>query len=190
MSPRKWLIAGGVFLGALGVAAPAHAAVTVIGSGMARDCYIAVEAGRLQPNKAIEICDLALEQERLTRKNRAATFVNRGILYLRMGNNVRAMADFDAGLKAQSDLYEAQVNRGAALYALQRYDEALEALNLGIRSDDFDARVTAYYNRGLTHEMLGDLTAAYYDYKAAVDLNPDFELASKQLTRFQVRKAP
>jgi Flp pilus assembly protein TadD len=67
------------------------------------------------------------------------------------------------------------------------FEEALAAFNLGVRSEDMNARVTAYYDRGLTYEQLGNVTAAYYDYKTALELQPDFALAAKQLTRFQVK---
>lgn len=186
MKPGMWLVTSAVFLGAF-LAAPAQAAVTVIGGGLARDCYIAVEEASMPPMKALNICDLALEQESLSKKNLAATYVNRGILRMRMGQNARAMSDFDVSIRAVPNLYEAHVNRGAALYALERFEEALSAFNLGVRSEDMNARVTAYYDRGLTYEQLGNVTAAYYDYKTALELQPDFALASKQLTRFQVK---
>jgi tetratricopeptide (TPR) repeat protein len=165
----------------------AQGAVLVIGSGVARDCYEAVKYERVAATRALDICDLAIEQERMTAKNRAATYVNRGILHMRQGNNERAIVDFDNSLRLQPELYEAQVNRGAALYGLRRFNEALEALNIGVRSSDLDARVTGYYNRGLTHEQLGDITSAYYDYREATRLDPEFALAARQLTRFTVQ---
>jgi tetratricopeptide (TPR) repeat protein len=183
----KWTAACAALVAAF-LAAPAQAAVTVIGGGLARDCYIAVEAAQIPAAKALSICDLALEQESLSRKNMAATYVNRGILHLRLGHNTRAMADFDTSIRQVPELYEAHVNRGAALFALDRYEEALAAFNLGVKSEDLNARVTGYYNRGLVHEHLGDVTAAYYDYKTALELQPDFALATKQLSRFQVKR--
>jgi tetratricopeptide (TPR) repeat protein len=186
MKPGMWLVSGAVFLGAL-LAAPAQAAVTVIGAGIARDCFVAVEKAVLPAVKALNICDTALETETMTRKNLAATYVNRGILHLRMGHHARAIADFNSSIRGQPDLYEAYVNRGAALFGLDKFEEALADLNLGVRSENLDARVTAYYDRGLVHERLGDVTSAYYDYKSALELQPDFALAAKQLTRFQVK---
>lgn len=186
MKPVMWLAAGAAILGAV-LAAPAQAAVTVIGGGLARDCYIAVEAGVITASKALSICDLALEQETLSRKDRSATFVNRGILHMRMGKHARAIMDFDTSIRNMPALFEAHVNRGAALYALDRFEEALAAFNLGVRSEDMNARVTAYYDRGLVYERLGDVTSAYYDYKTALELQPDFVLAAKQLARFQVK---
>jgi tetratricopeptide (TPR) repeat protein len=161
-------------------------AVTVLGGGMARDCYLAVKSGKLGNAQALTVCDLALEQERLTKKNRAATLVNRGILHMRDGRNGRALADFEASLKLLPDLLEAKVNQGAALYGLDRLDEAMAALNEGIHVSDIDALSTAYYNRALVYLRKGDVQASYDDFKMALQVNPQMTPAAKQLERFQV----
>ena len=45
----------------------------------------------------------------------------------------------------------------------------------------------AYADRGLAHEALGNVRAAYEDYKKAAEIEPDFALtASSQLARFKV----
>jgi tetratricopeptide (TPR) repeat protein len=132
------------------------------------------------------MCDLALTQERLSRHNRAATYINRGILYLRESRFERALLDFERGIENKPELKEAKVNYGAALYNLQRYPEALAALNEGLSTTDIRAKAVGHYNRGLTNEKLGDIPAAYQDFRTALDLQPDFTLASQQLTRFQV----
>lgn len=170
---------------AVSVAAPSQAAVTVVGGGLARDCYEAVEYARVSTKDAIKLCDLALEQEVLTRRNRAATFTNRGILYMRDGRNERALADYKKSLSLMPIL-ETKVNLGAALYGLKRYTEALDALNEGIATDVLNARAIGFYNRALTHERLGNVQAAYFDFRAALDIKPDFEAAQRQLTRFTV----
>ncbi len=170
---------------AASIAGPAQGAVTVIGGGLARDCYEAVEYARVSTGEAIDICDLALEQEVLTRRNRAATYTNRGILFMREGRNDRALADYQRSLTLMP-LLETKVNLGAALYGLKRYNEALQALNEGIASDSANARATGFYNRALTYEKLGNVEAAYEDFRAAVEVKPDFEAAQRQLTRFTV----
>lgn len=177
-------LAGALFLSGVAGASPA---VTVIGGGMARDCYLGVESGKVT-YETMEICNLALSQERLSTRDRAATYVNRGILHMRQGRLEMALADYDNGARLAPNLPGAQINRGAALYNLQRYDDAMEALNRGLTTDEADPEIRAIglYNRALTHEKLGDVEAAYYDFKAALDLDPAFELASLQLQRFEV----
>ena len=172
------------------VSAPANAAITVIGGGLGKDCYEAVEYARLAPSQALAICDLALEQERLSRRDRAATLTNRGILHMRDGRTQRALADYEKSLSLMPGLLETKVNIGAALYGLKRYPEALRALNEGLSTESVDAKVTGLYNRGLVHEKLGDLQKSYEDFRAALDLKPDFELAAQQLSRFTVQTVP
>jgi tetratricopeptide (TPR) repeat protein len=170
---------------AVAAAAPAQGAVTVIGGGLARDCYEAVEYIRVSNSDAIRICDLALEQEVLTRRNKAATYTNRGILFMRDGRNERALADYTKSLSLMP-LLETKVNLGAALYGLKRYTEALAALNEGIATESDNARATGFYNRALTYEKLGNVQAAYEDFRTALEIKPDFEAAQRQLTRFTV----
>lgn len=169
--------------------ASTQGAVTVIGGGLAQSCYEAAETQLVAVSRAIEICDAALQQEALRRRDKAATYTNRGILHMRSGNNARALFDYQRSLETMPDLKEAKVNLGAALYNLKRYPEALAALNEGIGTDQFEAQVVGYYNRGLTHEKLGDLQSAYEDFRQALDLKPDFKLAADQLDRFTVIKA-
>jgi tetratricopeptide (TPR) repeat protein len=174
-----------------GVMAPqSQAAVTVIGGGLARSCYEAVEYSKVTPARAVQICDSALEQEQLSRRNRAATLTNRGILFMREGRHERALADYSRSIRLMPELLESKVNLGAALYGLGRYEEALAALNEGLRTDSVDARAVGFYNRALCHEQLGDVQSAYEDFQRALDAHPDFEQAQKQLARFTVVSDP
>jgi len=170
----------------LSPAAHAQGAVTVIGGGLGQACYEAAESQRFAPQKAMEFCNLALTNETLKRRDRAATYTNRGILHMRMGNNTKALWDYEKGLGLMPNLKEAKVNLGAALYNLRRYPEALVALNEGVGSESETARTIGYYNRGLTHEKLGDLQSAYEDFRQALKMNPDFKQAQDQIARFTV----
>ncbi len=167
-------------------AAHAQGAVTVIGGGLARDCYEAVEYNKVQITKAVEVCNLALETEQMRVVDKAATLTNRGILLMRQGNNSRALNDYQRAIDLVPELQQAKVNLGAALYNLKRYPEAMTALNEGVKTESLDARAVGFYNRGLTHEKLGNVQLAYEDFRSAVLLKPDFQQASAQLARFQV----
>jgi Tfp pilus assembly protein PilF len=175
-----------VFAIAAPAAASAQGAVTVIGGGMAKECYEAVEYARVSLPRAIEVCDQALELERLRTRDRAATYTNRGILFMRQGNNTRALWDYQRSLDLMPELQEAKVNLGAALYNLKRYPEALAALNEGVGTDSVEAKAVGYYNRGLTHEKLGDIQSAYEDFRRAFQINPEFTQAAEQMARFTV----
>jgi tetratricopeptide (TPR) repeat protein len=175
---------------AAAVAAPSEAAITVLGGGLARGCYEAVEYSRVTADRAMHFCDTALEQEQLTRRDRAATLTNRGILHMRAGQHEKALADYAKSIRLMPELLESKVNLGAALYGLGRYEEALAALNEGLGADSVDAKAVGYYNRALCHERLGDIQAAYEDFRQALNARPDFELAARQLERFTVITTP
>lgn len=168
------------------LSASAQGGVTVVGGGVAQDCYEAVEHGQIQLSKAITICDIALNTEQLRPKDRAATFTNRGILYMRQGDNTQALADYQKSIDLVPGLKEAKVNLGAALYNLKRYPEAMSALNEGIGVANPDAQAVGYYNRALTHEKLGDVQSAYADFRHALEIKPEFPQAAQQIARFTV----
>ena len=168
------------------LAQQANAASMVIGGGMAQECYNAVKIGRTQIREAIETCSTALTGETLSRKDRAATYANRGVLEMRAGHYERALKDYDRALSISESLTEAYINRGAAYIYLHEYHKALDALNVGVTATDSEDLPAAYYNRAIANEALGDLQAAYEDFEMAVRLKPDFEQAARQLKRFQV----
>jgi len=162
----------------------ANAAVTVLGNTVANGCYQAAEFGG-SPKDGIETCSYAIDKEPLSIRDRAATFINRGILRSRATDPNGALGDYNAGLALDASLAEGYIDRGATYIVLQKYDVALQDINKGI---DMGARKPqiAYYDRAIVNEALGNIRGAYEDYKKAVELEPDFALASEQLTRFKV----
>ncbi|MDP3739749.1 MAG: tetratricopeptide repeat protein [Hyphomonadaceae bacterium] len=168
--------------------APAFAQypVVVTGGGYARDCYMQVKSRKALPAKALETCDIAIKQEDLSQTNRAATYINRGILHMREKNHDRARKDYEAALRIAPGMPEAKINLGAMLYYVGRYDEAIAALNDGVKVENEEARAAAHFNRALAYERIGDIDSAYADYKTALALRPGFEAAAKQLQRFAV----
>lgn len=173
---------------ALGVASlasqAAHAAVTVLGNGLAHNCFSAAEYGG-DPKDGIDTCTQALDEGALTVRDRAATLVNRGILYARVDEPQSAITDYDRGIALEPTLGEAYVDRGAALIILKQYDEALQDIDKGIALGANRLQI-AYYDRGIVDEALGNVRGAYEDYKKATEIEPDFQLAVSQLSRFKV----
>jgi tetratricopeptide (TPR) repeat protein len=169
-------------------AAHAQYAMIVYGKGAAADCYQMVKAKRLNAS-TLETCNDALKDDTLSAKNRAATFNNRGIVYMRNGNLDAAERDYDAALRISPNIPETQINLGAMFYANEMYTESVKALNEGVKAEDASSRAVAHYNRALSLEKLGELDEAYADLMAALDLNPMFEAASKQISRYSVRGA-
>jgi tetratricopeptide (TPR) repeat protein len=162
----------------------ARAAVTVLGNGLARTCFEAAEFNG-NPSDGIAACSQALDQMALSVRDRAATYVNRGILYSHMHEPQLAIADYDRGISMEPSLGEAYVDRGAALIELSRFGEAAEQINKGIALGSSRLEI-AYYDLGMAEDGLGDVRAAYFAYKKATEIEPGFTLASSQLSRFKV----
>lgn len=181
---HAYLFAAGVGVFAMVSVLPASAAVTVLGAGLAQACYQAAEYGG-NPKEGIAACGASLDQETLTADDRAATYINRGILYARSKEPLKAISDYDTGLHIRPKLAEGYVDRGASYIVLRKYQQALDDINEGLRLGTSRPHI-AYYDRAMAHEGLGDIRGAYQDYRHAVELAPDFKLAVEQLERFRV----
>lgn len=185
---KRALLAGAVIAASLFTFADAIAAdtgvgpIVVYGRGPAQDCYVAATADR-HSRGAISVCSLALNHDFLTREDRTATFVNRGVLFMRRGLDERALSDFDAAATLNPDFSEAQVMRGIALVQLNRYPEAVDALTRAIAMNP-DHPERAYFYRAAAQEELGHTQAAYADYRRAAELAPGWSSPRTELARF------
>lgn len=182
--------AGAVLLGAalLLRPAPAHALVTVVGSGLAHDCFLIAKAGN-DPRKGIATCDEALAEEALDSRARAGTYINRAVMKVALGRVDDAMRDYNQGIAIKPDLGDGYVDRGAALIKLKRYDEAMADINKGIALG-LSYEHVGYYNRAVAEFYLGRIRESYYDYKKTLEIAPDFQPAREQLKNFVVTKVP
>jgi len=170
------------------LASSANAAISVLGNGLAQDCFQAAEFGG-DPKDGVATCTTALEETALTTRDRAATMVNRGILRSRIGDLTGALDDYNHGLTVDATLGEGYVDRGATEILMHSYDSALADIDKGIALNANKLEI-AYYDRAIVNEALGNVRDAYFDYKKASELRPDFALANEQLLRFKVvRKA-
>jgi len=172
--------------GLLLLSAPAHALITVVGAGMAHDCFIAAKAGT-DPRGGIAICDMALAEELLSARARAGTFINRAVMKVALGQIDDAMADYNSGLSLDPGLGDGYVDRGAALITLKRYNEAIADIDKGIGLGQTYEHV-GYYNRGVAEFFLGRITQSYYDFKKASEIAPEFAPAREQLKNFVVTR--
>ena len=162
----------------------ASAAVAVVGNGTARTCFAEAEAGyNLQ--FGISVCNDALQNETLSLVDRASTLINRGILKARAEDVDGALRDYADALAIGENTGEAYLNRSATLIALKRFDDARSDADLAIAHGTKRLEI-AYYNRAVANEALGNIGAAFEDYKAALQLQPQFVAARQQLARYRV----
>ena len=173
-------------LALLSFALPARSAITVVGGGLAQACSQAVKRGEAD-RAVIDICTTALETEPIRRRDRAGTYVNRGIVHLRLSNFDLALSDFERAERLHPAIGEIFVNRGAALINQNQYADALAQIDRGIALG-VEEPEKAYYNRGIAKERLDDTKGAYYDFRKAAELDPTWTLPQTQLARFTVTR--
>jgi tetratricopeptide (TPR) repeat protein len=173
----------------LGAAVPASAAVTIVGGGLGRACYEAAEFKR-ETRSSLALCTRALTEEALSRRDRAATHVNRGILSMHARDLAAALVDYDHALRIDPALAEAHVNRGIALLHMGGQDsEAVAAFTRGLELNP-SRREVALYSRAVANELLGNIRAAYDDYQAAAAARPGWADPVEQLKRFTIERRP
>lgn len=180
---KAWLSA--LAVAAALAAAPAYAAIVVVGNGWAQGCYSAAAANRDDLN-ALRACNMAIAEQSLNERNRAATYVNRGIIQLNRNNADEALADFDRAVELMPSMADVHVNRAAALLYLRHYDEARAAADQAIALNPEEPH-KAYFIRAAANEELGNLSAAYHDYQRSAELAPEWSVARAELARFRVR---
>lgn len=164
----------------------ASSQVFVIGNGFSGECYQKTKSTYASFRDADETCTRALREEAMTKTNRAATYVNRGVLRMRDGQYDAALADYAEALTLDGSLGAAHLNAGAAHIYKKDFASALPSLNEAIRLNSKDI-FAAYYNRAIARENIGDVPGAYADFQKSLELKPDWELAENQLRRFSVQ---
>ena len=166
--------------------ASASPSMMTIGGSFAEGCFEAAEHHNASTD-TLRICDTALAAEPLTPKDTLATHVNRGILRMIRNDYPGAEADFMAATAINPARPEPSLNLATLRLKQGRSAEALplfsKAIELGIEESEI-----AYYGRGLAHEDMGDLKAAYADLRRAAELKPTWREPAKELARYQVRR--
>ena len=158
-------------------------AVTTIGSSAAQACY---EAARDQRAAQADLntCNQAMK-DGLSSADLVATHVNRGILLALRADYANALLDYDKAIALDPGQAEAFLNKGLLLLRLPKRDrEAVEAIDLAIAKNTTE-RALAFFARAVAHEGLGNLGAAYRDYRQAAALAPKWGLPARELRRFR-----
>lgn len=162
----------------------AQGAVLTVGGPLSQICYQSALAGDSR-SAALEGCTRALEEESLTRPDRAATLVNRGIVLMGGGHYAAADGDFDAALKLESGLPDGWLNKG---FLRLRNGDGRDALTFIQKGIDAGAgnQALAVFARGVAHEQMGDFSSAYADLRSAQRLAPGWSLPREYLATYRV----
>lgn len=162
----------------------AQGAVMTIGGPLSHLCYESALAADSRA-EALDGCTRALEEESLTTPDRAATLVNRGILFMSGGHYADADADFDAALKIEPRLADGWLNKGFLRLRTGDGHDALPFIQKGI---DVGAgnEALAIFARGVAHEQMGEFSLAYADLRSAQRLAPGWSLPREYLSTYRV----
>lgn len=180
----KFLLA----IGAAGLAATsAGAAITVIGNSLARTCFETADNKAMPRSADVDVCDRALTDEALSQFDTVATFVNRGILFARRGETTNALADFDRASARDPAQPEAYFNKAAVLLRMGAPGQALPLFDAAIEHRT-RFLAGAYFGRAIAQEELGNVRAAYQDFRRASEADPKWAEPRAELARFTVRR--
>jgi tetratricopeptide (TPR) repeat protein len=162
----------------------ASAAVYTVGGPLSKLCYDAARAQDVR-DLAIDGCTRAIREEPLEAKDLAATYVNRGIIYMIRHHDADADTDFNAALVVDAGLSDAWLNKGFLRLRQGNGRDALPLLQKGI---DAGARrqALAIFARGVAYEQMGNFQSAYADLKRAQEMEPRWSMPGEYLATYQV----
>ncbi len=110
---------------------------------------------------AIAACTRAINSGRLSKKNLAAAYTNRGVEWRAKGEVDRAIADHTQAIRTDPADYLAFFNRGNAYLQKAELDRAIADYTAAIRLNQSDPDV--YKNRAIAYQRKGDKAKADAD---------------------------
>lgn len=110
-------------------------------------------------------------------------FFNKGVCYLKTGDKRSAIGCFTSSYAEDSKYIKSILERAKCYASLEKYNEALQDLNLYIRSNPNDPE--AYYVRGVTKLTMNDYNGAVFDLTTCLDIKPDYMSAAENLAMAQ-----
>ncbi len=188
MAFRPIVLASFVFASLIAGGACGQVTVFSGSTSQATNCSLAALHGSANA-ESIATCTVAIEHEPLLGRDLAGTYVNRGVLWMRLSDWRRAMADLDTAVALEPAMGEAWINRGAVLIAQRRLSEGVSDIDRGLAFNPQQPE-KAYYNRALAKERLDDLKGAYFDYAKAAELAPAWDAPQLELKRFNISTRP
>lgn len=153
----------------------------------ALDCYqtatsvTTLDGFEVNPDM-FENCNIALIEIGLSDEDRAATFVNRGILYAASGSLAEALSDYEEALNLSPNLAQAYINRGLVYHFENQLDLALNDYNLALELN-VQSKYLAYFARGIIYEEKNLWNEAIRDYRKSLEHNPEWMPAKIRLNR-------
>ena len=143
---------------------------TSFGSSDANQCFH--ESNNPISLASTRICSRAIREDNLSRRDLAATYTNRGIIFAAHGNFQRAMNDHNEAAELKPDLGKIYVNRGTVFHRLREYEKALAEYEKALKLEKVPKDIVEY-NRALSLEKMKKISAAIKAIKSALRHNPN-----------------
>lgn len=179
--------------GCLCFSVPAFAtqAVMIISNGNdAQNCSTAAHTAArtdFASREDLEACDRALEYGHLKKRDRAGTYVNRGIIATALSRFQEAFRNYHQAMEIIPDMPEAYIGRGNIHFLAGKLEKSIEDYSRALELD-LSREYVAFLNRGMAYEKLKQYDAAEEDYRMALDAVPDWELARQKLSFVRARQ--
>ena len=165
--------------------------VSRFGSSFAYQCYqnatYAVRASDAAPRDLAE-CNSAIEEGMLNRRDLAATYINRGIIKVNMGEIVNAEEDYLRALDVSDRSPEIFLNLGNLQFMMQDFSSAISdydhAESLGLGEEHI-----LFLNRGMALYRLGYLDEAEIQYQKALALRPEWQDVHDKIAQLENKRA-
>ena len=145
------------------------AASSTIGSTAAVQCY--QESLFPMSERGIQYCNEAIKRGNLTKRNLAATYSNRGIIYLKNGKFQKALKDHNKAARIKPDLAQVYINRGNVFYHTHEYENALAEFDKAIVTGGGPVSVS-FHNKALTLIKLHRIAEAKRALEMGLEVNP------------------
>ena len=127
----------------------------------------------------------ALDQALEVDSRDSAANMMMGILLQQEGSKVsmdKADAYFKRAIAADPENAQARNNYGTYLYQIERYNEAIEQLNVAGTTLGYDQRFRALENVGRIYLKIGDIANAEKSFKQALQVNRDSYISMLELS--------
>jgi tetratricopeptide (TPR) repeat protein len=119
----------------------------------------------------------------LTREVKA--LMDEGLKEAREGRYKIAMELYDQALMNYPTYAEAWAWKAAAYAQLNKFRDALDCAEQAITADP--CYEWGYFRKARTLESMGEIMAAYAVYLRAVEINPDFHMASQRVKDLKMK---
>jgi tetratricopeptide (TPR) repeat protein len=165
--------------------AQGSASIVTFGNSDALLCYNTARIAGIASG-SLDNCHAALESRTLSRQDRIATLVNRGILFNHRGDHSAAFADFETALAMDSEVSAAYINRGNSYFLTQQYDLAIDDYSEALELNPKDPYI-AHFNRGLANEAIQESELAFADFVRVTELRPGWGPAEYRVEQYRLK---